>query len=262
MNKGLLIIGTALIAVQMSGCMVETETLYRADPVSTNTVWQSGEEFQTKTKDSLTVSIAFENELGGALTFYMVVGNLGPDTVLAAPERFYFYGPYQKVSGRWIYQLGITEYDTSRGIDTTYAINPESQLAAINSQVTQANATYSTNNTLNAAAALLNLVGDVATIGKNKTEEQQRNEEHQQRSVEKSETENQINYESRINQLNNERDYWQSATLRKTTLFPNTAIGGKVCFPVNPYAQAFKLIVPIDTTTIEFDFKQSPISNQ
>jgi len=49
--------------------------------------------------------------------------------------------------------------------------------------------------------------------------------------------------------------------LRKTTLFPNTAIGGKICFPVDPNLQAFKLIVPIDSTLIKFDFKQKPVGN-
>ncbi len=259
MKTGLLTAGTICLTIYLTGCMVSPEMLYRADPVSNNTIWYSGEEFQTKTKDSLSVSVAFENEISGAMTFYMVVGNLGSDTVLVAPEKFYFYGPYQKVITTQDLRLGYTTRDTTSGIDTTLAIDPESQLAGINQQVAQANATYSTNNNLNAAAALLNLVGDVVTIGKDKTPEQHKDEKHQQHSLEKSEAENQADYESSMNQLSSQRDYWQNATLRKTTLFPNTAIGGKVCFRVNPYVQTFKMIIPIDTTTIEFDFKQKPV---
>jgi len=65
-----------------------------------------------------------------------------------------------------------------------------------------------------------------------------------------------------MNQLKSERDYWRNATRRKTTLFSNTAVGGNVSFPVDQNIQFFKLIVPIDTTTIEFDFKQKPVVNQ
>lgn len=255
------VISAAALSVFLIGC--EAETLYRADPVASKTVWTSGEEFQTKVKDSLTASIAFEDEIGGTMTFYMVVGNDGADTVLIAPENVYFYGMYERAVGAH-YDPSITRYvyDSLKTMDTTFAIDPERQLAGINHQVAQANAIYSTNNGLNAAAALLNLVSNVATIGKNKTDEQQRKEEQQQRSVERSEVRNQANYESNVNQLSADKDYWQNATLRKTTLFPNTAVGGKICFPVDPKLQSFKIIVPIDTTVIEFDFKQSPLSSQ
>jgi hypothetical protein len=260
MKRALFAGGIISVAVYLTGC-AEPETLYRADPVSNNTVWYSGEEYQTKTKDSLSVSVAFENEFGGAMTFYMAVGNLGSDTVLVAPEKFYFYGTYQKVRSWYDYRTGYPEYDTTKGIDTTFAIDPERQLAGIDQQAAQANATYSTNNGLNAAAALLNLVGNIATIGKNETEAQRKEERHQQHSLDESEEENQNNYASKMDQLNSQRDYWQNTTLRKTTLFPSTAIGGKVSFPVNPYMQTFKLIVPIDTMTIEFDFKQKRVGN-
>ncbi len=238
------------------------EVLSRADPVSENTVWYSGEEYQTKTEDSVSVSVAFENEINGTMTFYMVVGNSGTDTILVAPEQFYMYGPYQKVREVWNHRLNYTIYDTTKGIDTVTAIDPKSRLAGINSQMAQANATYATNSGYNAAAALLNLVGDVATIGQQKTEEQRREERDRDHSLKESVEQNQVNYQSAVDRLNSERDYWQNATLRKTTLFPSTAVGGRVCFPVDLGLRLFKLMVPIGPTIIEFDFKQKPIANQ
>ncbi len=240
--------------IYLSGCMVAQETLYRADPVSKETIWYSGEEYQTQTKDSLTVSVAFEYELGGSMTFYMVVGNQGSGTVLVAPEKIYYYGTDVLIDH-------FTK-DTTIKVDTAYAINPESQLTGINRQMAQANAAYSTNNNINAASALLQLVGDVATIGKNKTGEEQKEEEQNRHDLKKSERDNQATYSSTIDQLSQEKDYWLNATLRKTTLFPNTAVAGKVCFTVDSNLQTFKLIVPIDSAVIEFDFKQMPVADR
>jgi len=67
---------------------------------------------------------------------------------------------------------GTYEIDSTTTTDTTFAINPERQLAGISQQDAQADATYSTHNGLNAAAAMQYLVGDAATIGENKTEDQ------------------------------------------------------------------------------------------
>jgi len=260
MKAVLLTLGTVGMVVYLTGCMPQT-LLYQAEPVSNHTVWYSGEQFQTETKDSLTVSVAFENELGGTMTFYIVVGNDGGDTVLAAPEQCYYYGTYLTA---WYKSNAVEDYatlDSANVVDTIRAINPEGELLSIDEQMLQANATYATNAGINAAGRILQIVGDVATIGKNKTEEQQKDEQHLNHSLNKSEAENAASYNSTVSQLSNERDYWQNATLRKTTLFPNTAIAGKVCFPVDKNLQSFKLVVPIDTTIFEFDFKQTPVTN-
>jgi len=238
------------------------ETLYTTTPVSDNTVWYSGKEFQTQTTDSLTVSIAFENEIGGTSTFYMVVGYSGAGTVLVAPERFYCYG-VDTISGS-VYSSSQNRTIKFWNVrtDTVLAIDPERQLNGINAQIAQANATYSTKGGINAATALLQLVGDLATIGQNKTDEQLDREEKQRRSLNASEARDQIDYSTQMESLASQREYWENATLRKTTLFPNTAIVGKVLFPVNTGLTSFKMVIPIDTTSIEFDFKQGPTPQQ
>ncbi len=42
-------------------------------------------EYQTKTADSVIVTVAFENELNGTVTFYMIVGYQGSGNVLVVP---------------------------------------------------------------------------------------------------------------------------------------------------------------------------------
>jgi len=99
----------------------------------------------------------------------------------------------------------------------------------------------------------------VATIGQNKTPEQRKAEAQQNRQLQSSEAQNQTDYDSQIQNLSNQKDYWENATLRKTTLFPNNAIAGKVIFPLDTSMTTFTLVFPVDTTSIEFGFKQSPV---
>lgn len=254
--------GFAAISAALSGC-VAPETLYRADPMSdSNTVWYSGRQFQTVDVDSITVSVAFENEINGTSTFYMVVGNMGRSPVLVAPERFYCFGSYKKASYYYDYKRSETEFQYTDNSDTLRALDPEIQLQGLDRQAAQANAAYATNTGINAAAALLQLVGDVATIGQPKSREQREDEEHQRRYVERSQDQNAADYQGKLNDLNDQRDYWTNAVLRKTTLFPNTAIGGRVAFPIDANLREFKMFIPIDTTVIEFDFRQSPLPGQ
>ncbi|HEY9166831.1 MAG TPA: hypothetical protein VIS48_11775 [Candidatus Kryptonia bacterium] len=239
--------------VSFAGC-VEPERLFRDEPLADSTTWYSGKQFQAATSDSITVSVAFENEIQRTVTFYMVVGNESSRNFLVAPEKFYYTGLAQvddPFSGEELERL-----------DTVYALDPESQLMSINKQVAQANATYATQSGLNAASALLQLVGDVATIGQNKTDEQQQNEEDLRRSRAESQMQNEADYDSKLNTLSDQRDFWANATLRKTTLFPNTAVGGRISFPVDMDLTKMTLVVPIDTTTIRFNFKQVPLPGQ
>ncbi len=257
MKTVLLSLGTVAMFMYLSGCAPQA-FVYRVDPISSDTVWKSGEEFQTATKDSLSVSVAFEEELGGNMTFYLVVGNMGADTMLVVPEELYYCGTHpQYVWKNPSAEESFIGSDSPNISDTIHAVNPEGQILSIDRQMEQANAAYAANEGVNSAARIMQVVGDVAAIAKDKNETNVRQEDRANQSLNKSEAENEANYNATMKQLSDEKDYWQNATLRKTTLFPNTAVAGKVSFPLDRNLQSLKFIVPIDTTIFEFDFKQT-----
>ncbi len=261
MRYSILIIGAVALAAIFGGC-VEPEILYNATPVSDDTVWYSGREFVTQTKDSVTVSVAFESEFSSTLTFYVVVGNNGSRPVLIAPEAVYCAGSYRDVRTISYYRTMDARYDTISAVDTLYAINPESQLQGIDRQMAQANATYSNQTGLNVAAGLLQLVGDVATIGQKKTSEEIRHENESRRDIAESQESNNLSYSLQSASLADQRAYWESVALRKTTLFQYNAIGGKVRIPVVNMAGTLRLFVPVGPNLFSFEFEQRPLTGQ
>ncbi len=252
--------GGLIFAFLLAGC-VPPEVLYDATPVSKDTVWYSGREFVTKSADSITVSVAFENELQGVMTFYVVVGNMGDVPVLVAPERIYYEGKYHRLSESYS-EGGLVYMEPTDGIDTTYAIDPEKELRGIDRQAAQANATYATNSGINAAAGLLQIVGNVATIGQKKSPEQRRQEDEATRDLKQSQEDNDINYSQETASLAGQRAYWENAALRKTTLFTGNAIAGKLRIPVTAGMSEFRLLIPMGTTEFSFEFEQHVLSPQ
>ncbi len=232
MRRLLLNAGIAVIAATFAAC-AGPEILFNTSPVSSNTVWYSGREFVTETEDSVTVSVAFENELEGVMTYYVVVGNLGSIPILVAPENIYYEGTYQEITQVSDFWTANISFDTLNGNDTMYAINPETALQGIDQQVAQANATYANQTGLNAATGLLQLVGDVTTIGQKKTKEELHREDEARRNLAESQASNNINYSLQSASLGDQRAYWENAALRKTTLFQDNAIGGRVRIPVD-----------------------------
>lgn len=259
--KGLIFaFGALVLGLSIESC-VPPEVLYRATPVSPDTVWYSGREFVTKTSDSVTVSVAFENELQGVMTFYVAVGNMGDTPVLVAPERIYYEGKYHRMRERYS-EGGLLYMEPTDGIDTTYAIDPEKELQGIDRQTAQANATYATNSGINAAAALLQIVGDVATIGQKKSREQQHQEDRASRQLRHSQEDNELDYSQATASLAGQRAYWENAALRKTTLFPGNAVGGKLRIPVSSGMSRFNLVIPIGGSNVTFEFEQHKIQPQ
>jgi hypothetical protein len=56
--------------------------------------------------------------------------------------------------------------------------------------------------------------------------------------------------------LNELKQAWENNTIRKTTLETNYSMHGKVFFPATPGASYFKIFIPVDDQTLEFNFKQ------
>ncbi len=258
MKHLLVLAGAAAISFVLGGC-VEPEALYRATPVAKDTVWYSGSEFVTQTKDSVTVSVAFENELNGVMTYYVVIGNIGSAPVLVSPEQIHYDGDCYSLREVDDYNTGDIAYEPESWKDTVYALDPEKQLQGLDVQMAQANATYATNSGLSAAAGLLQIVGDVATIGQNKTREQLRQENRSSRELEKSQEENNLNYSLQSASFAAQRAYWQNAALRKTTLFSSSAVGGKVRIPLSKGTTKMYLIIPVGMSRFSFEFDVHPL---
>ncbi len=250
--------GVIAILAMLVGC-VGPEALYRATPVAKDTVWYSGSEFVTRTKDSVTVSVAFENELNGVMTYYVVIGNTRTAPVLVSPEQIHYDGECYRLREVEDPNTGYFSYEPESWKDTVYAIDPEKQLQGLDVQMAQTNATYATNSGLNAAAGLLQIVGDVATIEQHKTREQLHQERRSSRELEESQVNNNLNYSLQSASLADQRAYWQNAALRKTTLFSGNTVGGRVRIPLRKGTTKMYLVIPVGTSRFSFVFDVRPL---
>ncbi len=59
--------------------------------------------------------------------------------------------------------------------------------------------------------------------------------------------------------LNNLRDTWETATIRKTNLESNYSMHGKVFFQATPQAEWIEIYVPVDDTQLKFMFRQTQV---
>ena len=59
--------------------------------------------------------------------------------------------------------------------------------------------------------------------------------------------------------LNNSSYIWEILALRKTSLYPNESISGKVFFPVNESAHTLEFSFPIGEQELKILFKQEVI---
>lgn len=265
MKYMLLIAGVAAIAV--GGC-VEPELLFQATPVSNKTVWYNGSQYVSQTQDSITVSVAFLNQLESAMTFYVVVGNEGSKSVIVDPGKVFYEGEWVQLKDVTNYsdvsELGAVtaKFDTLSGSDTVFAYDPETELQGIDKQVVQANATYANETSMNVAAGLLQVVGDLATVGKQKSAEELHREKEQTRSLAETQANNNLTYSLQSATLAQQRAYWENAALRKTTLFQGNAIGGRVRVRVDDRARTLKLFVPVGEHNFMFEFTQMPLAGQ
>ena len=119
-----------ILSAFLAGCAADEA--YRLGPIGGNNIWYSGSRYEVRTKNGITAYAAFKYKWYGTLTFYVVIENLGSDTLLVAPERFYTRDTYLMILRKRVgneFQSGYAfENDTTLVSDTIYASNPEKHI--------------------------------------------------------------------------------------------------------------------------------------
>ena len=184
-------------------CYFTPRPVYKAKPVSKNTVWLYGKEFLEMQTENLDITIAFEGPSVHELVFDVEIINRAPKSVIVEPG-FFYYDPVSLLDEKINMKNRI------------YAKNPEAELIKIAKFKTRENAAYATQKGNEAIISLFALVGDIASIGKDKTEEELIEEEEFDYLREEVSINNDIEHEEEIYNLNNETAIWETSALRKT----------------------------------------------
>ncbi len=135
------------------------------------------------------------------------------------------------------YQVSVSRGGRFAGLAQKFAaLDPERELVRLDKLVSRTAAEHQTLTVLNSVVEVADLALDIAEVGDRAKEEQDRDAEEDHRRAVDRHLE-QREYEGKITNLNQLRDYWSSSMLRKTHVGPGESASGKIVLSAMPVAE-------------------------
>lgn len=237
MRTSLLIIFVVLTLV-LTGCV--QRPVYKLESLDVKDYYK-GREVVTKESDSTNVSVQVDNYDGGKVMFYVQIENNSNYKVFIEPKDFYV----DEVSA------DLVPVDTL--YQRYYAVDPEKEINKIKHDMEGRDSEHSFLTGANAVLAFISVASDLTN----------KNDEHKADHVgddinnwADNQTDENINYNNSISNLDSKKEYWENQALRKTDLYPGEQIGGVVVVPTNPEAEYLEFTIPLDNTLYNFFFRK------
>ncbi len=234
-----------VIVISIIRCSVSPQLIYRLQPESDSTVWLWGKQYQQTTKSNFEIFIAFSEQYENYLVFDFSIANSSDIPVLIKPEDFYYI---PKTYNEKIENIMV--------LDTTWAVDPEKKLLKIDKDKSIEDADFAEANATDLLGSVLKMSYDIATIGKEKTNEEIEKKALEDQRDELNSLNQEITHNNSIKNLNNKRNLWSNKAIRKTTLFPKYSIHGYIFFPANKRANGLSIEIPVENIIFTADFNQ------
>lgn len=221
----------SIIIVLIFGACASPLPISKLEPVSnTESYWLNGMEVVTYSHDSLSVELGFVRTENEYFIFDVMITNHRSSLVLIDPSQL-LYIPIS------------IDKDT---LNYVYAENPETRIINEEMRLAQLDADAKNNVTSSLISSTLELATAIA-INSEETEENEYENNYLNEAY-------RIDYESNvaIDQLS----YWETQSLRKTTLFPNHFVQGHVMMKWTRKADEVIVLVPVAGHEFEFVFNQ------
>ncbi len=229
------------IFLVFSGCYVSPRPILRLESVMDHSAWIQGKEYFKISKKNIDFVIAYNNLNSRYFAFDIEIGNRSNNPILVSPETF-FYNSY-KSSG-----------DNSADIKTTYALNPEDEILALDKSIEIEKADYASETRTDFLFSFIDVVSDVATLGQKTSEEiEESNKAYLEQ--EKSSHIQEARHDGKMKNLSAEKWKWAKNALRKTTLKNDQMIGGEVYFPHQFIGDNIELVFEIGDQLFKIPYK-------
>lgn len=247
-------IAISIAALAMLTSCFSPKPVMRFKPEETQTTWEKGKEYVSYKKGDYEVHASYYGNNEKYIIFDIEVINSKGVDFLVAPEDIKLYtGCWDNVSQNVIYDnIPI------------HAIDPEAELLKIDMDNSRAEAAQK--NSQVAAVAIFAAAIPLAIVASN-TDMKNSNSNGSNNSVNNTDLVeagvdlalgataiNQMGAENQIISLNDNRNMWETASLRKTTLSPGYSIRGLVYFPV-PNLSTRKVYFDVPTPDGAISFK-------
>ena len=199
-----------------------------------NSYWINGMEITRQTIDSVDVELGFIRREGPLYVFDVAITNRRTTPLLVNPSEFIYFSTSAK---------GDT-------LSHILAENPEHRILSEELRLAQLEADSKNNATSSLISATVELASNIAMAADADSE----NEEDYTYEANHLEEAYRINYET--NQAIDQRSYWETSSLRKTTLFPEHYIQGQVFFKWTQNADQIWVLLPVENIEFEFMYRQ------
>ena len=222
----------SIIIVLIFGACASPLPISKLEPVNdTESYWLNGMEVVTYSHDSLSVELGFVRTENEFYVFDVMITNHRSSLVLIDPSQL-LYIPIS------------IDRDT---LNYVYAENPESRIIYEEMRLAQLDADAKNNVTSSLITGTLELATSMAT-NSDETEERVYENNYFNEAY-------RIDYESNV--ALDQLSYWETQSLRKTTLFPNHFVKGRVMMKWTRKADEVIVLIPVDNQEFEFPFHQN-----
>ena len=233
-------------AYLFTNCYVPPESIIKLKPEIDQSDWYKGKEITTLDSDSVSIRISFDRSQKKDYLFDMIIENNSEQTILIEPEKFSYKTKSDKI------KYGDT-------IKSVYAKDPEKVILELQKASSNHQSNIETQAMIYSFGYFLQFAGQTAALVTGDAEISERTDDQTRRLRENELIDDIIN--NRISEsLDNSSYLWEILALRKTTLYPNESISGKVFFPVNEFAKAIEITFPIDKCDLKIIYNQTSIS--
>lgn len=193
--------------------------IYQLNSLEDTNEWYMGRSYSSSCKDSISIRCALSATQRYQCQFYVAITNNRKENVLINPSDFYAFAKLKPDS----FDVNSTLY---------WAIDPEAQIDANKRAIVQEDQQYTLALASRAGEGILNLGIAIASINKKVSDEEYKRREEQQYQREREMANRDALHLSRINDYNNQLNYWSNNVIRKTTLHPGETLESTVSFPL------------------------------
>lgn len=236
---------SSIVLLLLTNCSPSQNLILNLKPQTENNEWYKGKEIATIDNDSVVIKISFDRSFNNDYIFDINIINSSEKRMLIEPEKF----SYKMTSGSIKKGETVAEV-TAKDPEKVILELQKRQLIHQNNMETQAIA-YS-------LGYFLQFAGQTKALITSDVELSQQIE-HQTQRMKEDELIDDIQNNNINNSLDNSSYIWEILALRKTTLYPNESISGKVFFPVNELAKTLEFTFPIGEQSIKILFNQDII---
>lgn len=229
----------------ITNCYVPPNSILKLKPETQNNDWYKGKEIATLDNDSVTIRISYDRSYNNDYLFDIGVTNNSEKPLLVEPEKF----SYKMIKG------SIKLSDT---LNIVTAKDPEIVILDLQKSNSLHQSNMETQSMIYSLGYFLQLAGQTKALVTGDVELSNRIDRQGHKMQEDPLIDDIEN--NRISESLEASAYvWEILALRKTTLFKDESISGKVFFPATEMAKTLEFNFPIGNYNLKILFTQEVI---